>query len=47
MCCSMTCYHWDGKGGDPNRDVALCAECEKGYAEFWDDMWQEYYSSVM
>jgi len=47
MCSAMTCYHWDGKGEDPNRDFALCEGCAEEHYEYWDDMWREYYSGLI
>lgn len=37
---SRTAYHWDGKGEDPNRPVALCRPCAEAHHEHWDEMWR-------
>lgn len=29
---------------DPNRMQLLCRTCAIMHHEYWDDMWQEYYS---
>jgi len=44
---SRTQYHWDGKGEDPNRAVALCSSCAERHHEYWDEMWQDYYSGLL
>lgn len=42
---SMTMYHWNGEGEDPNRDQFLCKECEADHRSYWAGMWNEYRSS--
>ena len=44
---SMTRYHWDmyKELEDPNRDLFYCEVCEEYHMEYWDNMWEEYYSS--
>jgi hypothetical protein len=41
---AMTMYSWDGTGINPNRDLLFCDECEDEYCEFWQEMWNDYYS---
>ncbi|AFU87649.1 hypothetical protein CcrKarma_gp132 [Caulobacter virus Karma] len=43
MVSSMTCYHWDGKGEDPNRDRRLCPDCTDYHIDYWEGMWRDYY----
>lgn len=38
---SFTCYHWDGEGEDPNKEVYLCSDCAHWHCEYWDGMWSE------
>lgn len=33
--------------GDPNRWMYLCSGCREDHREYWDSMWQEYYSMVL
>ncbi|ARB13657.1 hypothetical protein Ccr2_gp127c [Caulobacter phage Ccr2] len=40
---SMTCYHWDGKGEDPNRDRRYCPDCTEKHIDYWEGMWRDYY----
>ncbi|AXQ68325.1 hypothetical protein HOT99_gp292 [Caulobacter phage CcrBL10] len=40
---SMTCYHWDGKGEDPNRDRRYCPPCTEEHITYWEGMWRDYY----
>jgi hypothetical protein len=40
---SMTCYHWDGKGEDPNRHRRYCPLCKETHIEYWEGMWRDYY----
>ena len=42
---SMTAYHWDGTGDDPNDPGNLCDVCYEDYCEHWRAMWDEYRSS--
>ena len=42
-----TAYHWDGKGIDPNGPMLLCKEMADEAAQYWDEMWSEYYHQVM
>lgn len=42
-----TCYHWDGKGRDPNGRVWLCEGCAKEYHDYWDERWSDYYSGLL
>ncbi len=42
---SMTMYHWNGEGEDPNRDQFLCKECEEEHRAYWSERWAEYRSS--
>ena len=44
---SKTSYPWDGKSEDPNRDRVFCESCAREYEEHWDNMWAEYYSSMI
>lgn len=44
---SMTSYDWDGKGEDPNRAGELCDGCAEDYRAYWQERWDEYYSSVL
>lgn len=44
---AMTAYHWDGKGENPNRDVALCDEDWEDYRAYWQERWDEYYSMIL
>lgn len=30
-----------------NKNPILCERCAEYYSEYWDDMWREYYSSVI
>jgi hypothetical protein len=41
---AMTAFYWDGTGENPNRSLLLCDECENEYCEYWQEMWNEYYS---
>ena len=41
-----TAYHWNGKGEDPNGPYAICEEGAQEAAQYWDEMWAEYYSSI-
>ena len=43
----MTKYPWDGKGKDPNSDVALCPECAEEHVAQMTDQWSEYYSGLL
>lgn len=42
---SMTSYHWEGEGEDPNRDRQLCSKCAEEHVEWWTDQWEEYRST--
>lgn len=44
---SRTARVWDGKGEDPNGDVAFCRPCAKEHHEEWDERWKEYYSGLI
>lgn len=44
---AMTAYHWDGNGENPNRPFMSCELHYQEYHEYWSDMWQEYYSSIL
>lgn len=44
---SMTAYHWDGKGPDPNADILLCEPCAEHYFEMMNEMWNECRSGLM
>lgn len=41
---SMTAYHWNGKGENPNRDVWLCTICSIEYCDVMESHWNDYYS---
>ena len=44
---SRTFYPWNIDKEpleNPNRNIFLCGECEIGYNEYWDEMWNEYYA---
>jgi hypothetical protein len=46
---AMTAYHFEGVKNspeDPNRDFYACEGCYQAYVEYWQYMWDEYYSSV-
>ena len=43
---SMTQYHWDGKGENPNAPSLLCRPCAEEYREHWTEMWTEYHNAV-
>jgi hypothetical protein len=43
---SRTMYHWDGKGQDPNADILFCRPCASFHHDYWDEMWNEYYSGI-
>jgi hypothetical protein len=43
---SCTAYHWDGKGLDPNRPIALCRKCAVDHHEYWNEQWNEYYQMI-
>ena len=40
-------YHEHGKGRDPNGPYAICEEGAKEATQYWNEMWAEYYSSVL
>lgn len=44
---SCTKYCWDGQGEDPNRDRMLCITCSEDHLDYWNEMWSDYYSSVL
>lgn len=44
---ARTQYYWDGKGLDPNGPILICKAGADECIKYWDDMWNEYYSSVM
>jgi hypothetical protein len=29
---------------DPNPDPVLCERCAEDYTQYWDEMWQQYYT---
>jgi len=41
-----TAYHWEGKGIDPNGPMICCKDMAEECAQYWDNMWSEYYSQV-
>jgi len=43
---SMTTYPWNGEGENPNKPVLLCKVCYEEYRDYWEDMWNSYYSSI-
>jgi len=44
---AKTAYCWDGTGEDPNHPLLLCDECAAEYDEYWDSMWDDYYSGLV
>lgn len=42
-----TQYYWNGEGEDPNAPLLLCPSCADFLREYWNDLWSEYYQSVM
>lgn len=42
---SMTCYHWEGEGEDPNAPFYACESCGDEYTQMMNDQWHEYWSS--
>lgn len=44
---SMTAYHWNGEGENPNADVPLCDVCAEEHREYWRDMWDSYYAGCL
>lgn len=32
---------------NPNAPLGLCRECADEHHAFWDDMWRDYYSSIL
>lgn len=42
---SRTAYSWDGRGKDPNENVPFCRDCAEEHHAYWDEMWNDYYSS--
>jgi len=45
LVCSKTSYYWEGIGDDPNANILLCKFCAIGYNEYWNEMWDFYYSN--
>lgn len=43
----MTAYHWDGEGENPNQPPYLCAQCTEQYMDYWNEMWDSYYSGLI
>ena len=41
---SMTMYHWDGTGKNPNEAGWLCTDCRFQYEQFWQSNWDDYNS---
>lgn len=42
---SMSAYHWNGEGLDPNRNRLYCEPCSLDYVDYMTEKWREYYSS--
>jgi hypothetical protein len=44
---SMTAYHWDGSGPDPNRPLRLCPECADEHVDHMEWLWAEHYRGLL
>ena len=44
---ARTAYHWNKGKEDPNGPVVCCRQCAKKGIAYWDEMWSEYYSSII
>lgn len=44
---SMTRYHWDGVGEDPNADFWACFLCAEQYIENMKERWAEYHAGCL
>jgi hypothetical protein len=47
---AMTKYHFEGEinsSEDPNKDFYACEEHYEDYCQYWQEMWNEYWRSVL
>lgn len=44
---SMTAYHWNGEGDDPNKDLTLCKECGTEHTENMQEQRDDYYGDKL